>query len=43
MTTIVNSSKDGTMNKDKVKQAVYNRIDFELSGLLWVEICLQFS
>jgi len=43
MTTIINFSKEGIIDQNKVKKAVYNRINFELSELLWVEIDNAFG
>ena len=42
MPTIINFSKKGEIDSGKVKQTVYNRIDFELSELLWDEIDTAF-
>ena len=42
MPTIINFSNKGEIDPEKVKQTVYNRIDFELSELLWDEIDTAF-
>ena len=41
--TIINFSKKGEIDPEKVKQTVYNRIDFEISEVLWDEIDTAFG
>lgn len=43
MAKTVQFAKSGEINPEKVKNAVYNRIDFELPEWLWVKIDTAFA
>lgn len=43
MTKTIQFAKSGYIDPDKVKIAVYNRIDFELPDLLWDKISNAFG
>jgi len=43
MSKIIKFAKDGFIDPEKVKSAVYNRIDFDLSENIWENIDFAFG